>query len=296
MIIIDYSQIAISSLMAELRGHTDAEISTPLVRHMIINTIRSYKNKFGEEYGEIVIACDNKKYWRKKVFTHYKANRKKTRDTSGFNWSAIFEALNQIKIELAEFFPYPVIDVNMAEADDVIAALVEWTQTTNLVQEGLEMTPQPVLILSGDHDFTQLQRYKNVRQFSPVQKVWIKADGNIDEILMEHILSGDKGDGIPNFLSPDDVFVSGGRQKSIRKKDLEVWKTQSLSSHWMQSEHSINIHRNAQLIDLRNIPQDITESIVLSYTLQYNMKSKTQLLNYFMAHDMKHLMEHLTEF
>jgi 5'-3' exonuclease len=295
MIIIDYSQIAISSLMAELRGHTDAEISTPLVRHMIINTIRSYKNKFGEEYGEVVIACDNKKYWRKKMFNQYKANRKKTRDTSGFNWSAIFEALNQIKIELAEFFPYPVIDVDMAEADDVIAGLVLWTQTNGMVQEGLEMTPQPVLILSGDHDFTQLQRYKNVRQFSPVQKVWIKADGKIDEILMEHILSGDKGDGVPNFLSPDDVFVSGGRQKSIRKKDLELWKTQPISD-WLNSEHGINIQRNSQLIDLRNIPQDIVEAIMLSYTLQHNIKSKTQLLNYFISHDMKHLMEHLTEF
>jgi len=295
MIIIDYSQIAISTLMAELRGHTDAEISTPLVRHMIVNTIRSYKNKFGSEYGELVIACDNKKYWRKKVFNHYKANRKKTRDTSGFNWSAIFEALNQIKIELAEFFPYPVIDVDMAEADDVIAALVVWSQTHDCIQEGLEMTAQPILILSGDHDFTQLQRYPNVRQFSPIQKVWIKADGKIDDILMEHILSGDKGDGVPNFLSPDDVFVSGGRQKPIRKKDLEVWKTQSLA-HWMSSEHRINIQRNAQLIDLRNIPQDITDAIVLSYTLQHNMKSKSQLLNYFMAHDMKHLMEHLTEF
>ena len=191
--------------MAELRGRTDAEISTPLVRHMIVNAIRSYKNKYGNEFGNIVIACDNKKYWRKKLYPHYKASRKKTRDDSGFDWSAIFEALNLIKQELSEHFPYPVIEVDTAEADDIIASLVVWTQTHDLVQQGLDVVPQPVLILSGDHDFVQLQRYPNVKQYSPVLRKWVKAVGNPEHDLMEHILSGDKGDGVPNFLSPDDA-------------------------------------------------------------------------------------------
>ena len=67
MIIVDYSQTAISTLMGELRGRTDVEISTPLIRHMIVNALRSYKVKYGNEFGNIVIACDNKKYWRKQV-------------------------------------------------------------------------------------------------------------------------------------------------------------------------------------------------------------------------------------
>ena len=71
MIIVDYSQTAISTLMAELRGRTDAEINTSLIRHMIVNALRSYKNKFGKEFGQLVIACDNKKYWRK----HYSWRR-----------------------------------------------------------------------------------------------------------------------------------------------------------------------------------------------------------------------------
>lgn len=133
MIIVDYSQTAISTLMAELRGRTDAEISTPLIRHMIINTLRSYKNKYGAEYGQLVIACDNKRYWRKELFPYYKANRKKDRDTSGFDWHSIFEALNQIKSELSEFFPYPVIEVDTAEADDVIATLCKYTDRKSVV-------------------------------------------------------------------------------------------------------------------------------------------------------------------
>jgi hypothetical protein len=295
MIIVDYSQTAISTLMGELRGRTDAEISTPLVRHMIVNALRSYKMKFGNEFGQIVIACDNKKYWRKQLFPHYKANRKKARDDSGFDWHAIFEALNQIKQELAENFPYPVIEVDTAEADDIIASLAVWSQDNDLIQQGLEFVPQPVLILSGDHDFMQLQRYKNIKQYSPIQKKWVKAEESIDKIVMEHILMGDKGDGVPNFLSPDDVFVEGGRQKPIRKKDLEEWKKLSIS-HWDNTPHAANIQRNAQMVDLRNIPEHITEAIINNYVLQKDVRDKSHLLNYFIAHKMKNLMEHITEF
>jgi hypothetical protein len=295
MIIVDYSQTAISTLMAELRGRTDAEISAPLIRHMIVNALRSYKNKFGKEFGQLVIACDNKKYWRKQLFPYYKANRKKARDDSGFDWHAIFEALNQIKQELAEHFPYPVIETDTAEADDIIASLVFYTQNNDFVQDGLDVAPQPVLILSGDHDFTQLQRYKNVKQYSPIHKKWVKADSTPDEIVMEHILMGDKGDGVPNFLSPDDVFVSGGRQKPIRKKDLEVWKKQKIED-WNGTPHEANITRNAQLVDLRYIPENLQEAIINSYNAQKNVRDKSQLLNYFIAHKMKNLMEHITEF
>lgn len=295
MIIVDYSQTAISTLMAELRGRTDVEISTPLIRHMIINALRSYKVKYGNEFGNIVIACDNKKYWRKQIFPHYKANRKKARDDSGFDWHAIFEALNQIKQELAENFPYPVVEVDTAEADDIIASLVLWTQENDLIQEGLDMEPQPVLILSGDHDFTQLQRYKNVKQYSPIQRKFVKADEPIERIVMEHILMGDKGDGVPNFLSPDDVFVAGGRQKPIRKKDLEEWKKLSISD-WDGTPHEAGIRRNAMLVDFRNIPTNIRESIINNYVSQKDVRNKSQLLNYFIAHKMKNLMEHITEF
>lgn len=295
MIIVDYSQTAISTLMAELRGRTDAEISTPLIRHMIVNALRSYKMKFGNEYGQLVIACDNKKYWRKQLFPHYKANRKKARDDSGFDWHAIFEALNQIKQELAEHFPYPVIETDTAEADDIIASLVFYTQNNDFIQEGLDAVPQPVLVLSGDHDFTQLQRYKNVKQYSPIHKKWVKPDATPDEIVMEHILLGDKGDGVPNFLSPDDVFVSGGRQKPIRKKDLEVWKKQKIED-WNGTPHEANIKRNAQLVDLRYIPEHLQGAIINSYVAQKDVRDKSQLLNYFIAHKMKNLMEHITEF
>lgn len=295
MIIVDYSQTAISTLMVELRGNTGGEISLPLVRHMIINAIRSYKNKFGDEYGDMVIACDNKNYWRKQKFPYYKANRKKARDDSGLDWQAIFEALNQIKHELADHFPYPVVEVDTAEADDVIATLVMWSQENDLIQQGLDFEPQPILILSGDHDFAQLQRYENVRQYSPIFRKWVKNKGGAEQELVEKILRGDKGDGIPNFLSDDDTFVEGKRQKPIRKKDLAEWKKLPLS-HWDGTDHENNIRRNAEMIDLRNVPENIRSEIINSYVNQKGVRDRSQLLNYFIAHKMKNLMEHITEF
>jgi 5'-3' exonuclease len=295
MIIVDYSQTAISTLMAELRGKTEAEISLPLVRHMILNAIRSYKNKFGDEYGEMIIACDNRHYWRKKKFPYYKANRKKARDDSGFDWNAIFEALNQVKQELSEYFPYPVIEVDTAEADDIVATLVEWAQENDLKQMGLDFEPQKILILSGDKDFAQLQKYPNVKQYSPIFKKWVKNTSSAQEDLMEKILMGDKGDGIPNFLSDDDTFVTEKRQKPIRKKDLGEWKKLPLS-HWDDTPHAENIKRNAEMIDLSYIPEDLKNEIINNYELQKNSCDRSQLLNYFIAHKMVNLMEHITEF
>ena len=170
MIIIDYSQVVISTLMAEIGSRTDVEIEVDLLRHMIINNIRSHKVKFHREFGDIVIACDSKKYWRKQAFPYYKANRKKAREDSGFNWPFIFDAINLIKEELKTFFPYKVIEVEGAEADDVIASIVKWSVEHDVKEHALFQEPNPTIIISGDHDFIQLQKYKHVKQFSPVQK------------------------------------------------------------------------------------------------------------------------------
>jgi len=160
MIVVDFNQVAISNMMAELGGRRDVEVNLPLIRHMIINSIRSYKRKFGPEFGEIVIACDNRHYWRRQFFPNYKANRKKNRADSGFDWNSIFEALHQVRAELSEHFPYPVIDVDGAEADDIIGTLTP-------IYAGDD---NKILILSSDGDFLQLQMYKNVKQYNPAQK------------------------------------------------------------------------------------------------------------------------------
>lgn len=284
MIIIDYNQIAISTFMAEIGGRKDVEVNPDLLRHMIINTIRSYKSKFAGEYGELVIACDNRHYWRKREFPYYKAHRRKTREKSEFNWSAIFDALSMVRNELDEYFPYAVIDVDGAEADDVIGTLAEYSQ-----KDG-----DPFLIVSGDHDFQQLQKWSNVRQFAPAQKKWVKITEPASAVLMEHIITGDKGDGIPNMLSPDDCFVEGVRQRPIRKKLLSEWKMMK-PEEFVTSETAHGFMRNQKLVDLTKTPDSIKEDIISSYERQQG-GDRSQLLNYFIKHRMKHMIECLGDF
>jgi len=299
MIIVDFNQTAISTLMGELAGRTDVEIRKDLIRHMIINAIRSYKVKFGAEFGDIVIACDNRHYWRKDKFPYYKASRKKARADSGFDWKLIFDTLSEIRAELHAFFPYAVIDVDGAEADDVIAILAEWTQVNDLRQDGMfgDQVPQPVLVLSGDHDFIQLQKYKNVQQYSPIHKKWVKPDSSINSYLMEHIIKGDKGDGIPNILSPDDTFVAEARQRPVSSKKLAEWEKiapDDFHNH-VDVETARNFNRNRYLIDFTCIPDAVRKNILDTWEGRVK-KDRSQLLNYFMEHKMKNMIEHLGEF
>ena len=295
MIVIDYNQVAIGAFMAEIRGRTDIDVNLPLLRHMILNTIRSYNVKHKNKYGEIVIACDNRHYWRRSIFPYYKAGRKATRESSGMDWNSIFDALNIVREELDEVFPYPVINVDGAEADDVIGTLAELSQTIG--EESVlfgDITPDPFLIVSGDHDFQQLQKYSNVSQWAPAQKKWVKIKVPAQEVLMEHIIRGDKGDGVPNMLSPDDCFVEGIRQKPIRKAQVDKW-VKMKPEEWVTGDMASGYVRNSQLVDLTKTPQDIKDDIINSYEAQTN-KDKSHLLNYFIKNKMKHMIDVIDEF
>lgn len=294
MIIVDYSQVMISNLMAEIGNRTDVDIDVNLLRHMVINTIRSYKFKFGKEYGEMVIACDSRKYWRKEYFPYYKSNRKKARQESGFDWPLIFDTINLIKQELIEYFPYRVIEVEGAEADDIIASLVFWSVENDIKEGTLVSEPHPLLILSGDHDFNQLQKFKHVKQFSPVQKKFVKADTTPEKYVLEHIIRGDSGDGVPNVLTADDAIFKGERQKKIMTTKLEGWINDPES---MPKDDNFvrNYQRNKALVDLSMIPKDIQDNIINTFTT-YPTKDKGQLLNYFIKNKMKMMIEHVGEF
>jgi len=296
MIVVDFNQTAISNLMAEIGGRTDVELNVPLLRHMILNSLRGYKQKFGKEFGEMVIACDNMKYWRRAVFPQYKAGRKKAREESGYDWKLIFETLSTIRDEIDRIFPYKVLNIDGAEADDVIAALAFYSQNNDLqnITPFSDGDPKPFLIISGDHDFIQLQRFRNVKQFSPIQKKYVKPDSTAEEYVVEHIIRGDKGDGIPNVLSPDDCLVNGERQKPISKKKLEEWIKNPLSMP-TDAEFVKNFKRNMTLVDFHCIPKEIRDAIINNYETQPT-KNKSMLLNYFIDNRMKNMLEVIEEF
>ena len=193
MILIDFTQIAIGSLMVALNRSGD-DVDDALIRHLVLNNLRYYRSKFNEEYGELVICCDSKHYWRRDYFPHYKANRKKDRASSGYDWNFIFESLNSVRDEIKTHFPYKVLEIYGAEADDIIATLVKSNDGDT-----------PNLIVSSDKDFIQLHRF-NVKQYSPVSKKFVNGSDPIG-YLREHIIKGDRSDGVPNVLSPDDTFT-----------------------------------------------------------------------------------------
>lgn len=264
-----------------------AELTEGFLRHMILNSIRMYSKRYKDEYGSIVIACDGANSWRKSKFPLYKAHRKKNREESTMDWDLFFTYLNQIRDEIKDNFPYKHIHIEGVEADDVIATLVEQTQEFG--------KSEPVMIISSDKDFVQLHKYKNVKQFSPIQKKAV-THPNPRLYLFEHTICGDKGDGIPNILSPDNSIVDGIRQKAVTQKKLDYWleHAQDLKSVMDETTYR-NYQRNQQLIDLSLIPEDIKSKIINSYETQ-EVPPRGRILNYLIQKRCKQLVESVSEF
>lgn len=280
MILIDYNQVVIANLMEQI-GSSKTSVEESLVRHMVLNTIRANIRKFKSEYGEVIIACDNRHYWRRDIFPAYKAHRKKNRAASGHDWNKIFECMSNIREELKEHSPYKVIDIHGAEADDIIGVL-----TQNFSAQ------QSVLILSSDKDFVQLQVYPKVKQYSSSMKKFIKTDDPIKQ-LNELIVTGDSGDGIPNILSPDNSFTDSIRQKPITKKFLaEIAETGNGN---FNDTVLRNWSRNKQLIDLTMIPENISKNIIDTYMMT-KPATKQKFMNYLITNRLKNLLEVIDEF
>lgn len=283
MILIDLNQVLISNLMQQIGSNPKIKLEEELIRHMVLNSLRSYVRQFKQKYGEIVVCCDSKKYWRREVFPFYKSNRKKDREKSDFDWTLIFETLGKIREELKEYFPYKVLEVEGAEADDIIAVLAARCSSND-----------EVLILSSDKDFVQLQKYENVTQYSPILKRYVKAD-NPHLYIKEHIIKGDRGDGIPNFLSADNVFALGERQKVINSKKLNEWLNMKPEEFCTNDLMLRNYKRNQMLVDLDFIPETLKHQIVEMYE---NTKpgNRQKMLNYFIEKKLRNLIEVIDEF
>ena len=276
-LLVDFSQIVIGSYMTAAKYST---VDMDVIRPAVLNTLRIYRNKFVSEYGELILCCDDRHTWRKDIFPNYKASRKKTRKVSGIDWNNLYDCLNQLKDELRYWFPYKLIQVEKAEADDIIAILV------NLIHER-------TLILSSDKDFVQLQTF-NIRQYSPMQKKFVDSE-SAERSLHEKIVRGDVGDGIPNIMSDDNVFIDEGRrQKPVTKKKVDAWYELE-PDMYCTAEMLRNYKRNKQLVDLGEVPDSIRLNIIKQFeTTQVGERSR--LLTYFVNHRLKNLTESLSEF
>ena len=282
MILVDLSQIMMASTMMSMeKGQTEADVD--FIRHMVLNSLRMYRTEYNEKYGELVICCDSPHSWRREHFPQYKAGRKTGREESPLNWTQIFGCFETIKEELKTVFPYKFVQVDGAEADDIIGHLSR-TESRN----------EKVMIISSDKDFIQLHQYDNVYQWSPVTK---KLVNGIEPhgYLFEHILRGDKSDGIPNVLSADNSIVDGVRQKPITKKYVENFVLHNAEISGRSETEIRNFHRNQKLIDLNETPTNLCEKIWEEYQKEPQGKRR-DLLNFFVEKRLNNLIETIGDF
>ena len=278
MIIVDINQIMISNLMVTI--HRDnLELSEDLVRHMVLNSLRGHNKKFRKQYGDMVIACDSGNVWRRQAFPNYKAGRKENREKSEHDWTMIFDILSKVKNEIKQFLPYKVIEVESVEADDIIAVLCRRTN-------------EKVLILSGDKDFIQLHNDR-IKQYNPVLNKFVGQGENPSLYIREHILKGDRSDGIPNVLSDDNVFIEGRRQRPLSKKKIEAWCNEIVPT--FNEEEQKNYDRNKTLIDLNCIPKEFEDKINREFE-NFEVATRDKILGYFINKKLKTLIEVIDEF
>ena len=284
MILVDYSGIAMGALFARGGGQEEG-----LLRHQILNSLRMYNVRYREEYGRMIVCADGGS-WRKDYYPEYKAGRKENREKDTKDWDSIFETFTKVREEISEFLPFDVIHEYGVEADDIIATLVKETQEFG--------KDEPIMIISSDKDFIQLHKYNNVEQWSPITKKYIKHESPY-QYLYEHIFKGDSGDGVPNVLSDDDTFVSDDkRQRPLTQKKINLWleNLDDLQSVMKEIEYR-NYQRNKKVIDLDEIPDEVTERILDKYN-NYNMSplQSSKVLNFLVKNRMSNLIESAQEF
>ena len=277
MILVDMNQISLASIMMHLHMQKEKQVDENMVRHMILNSLRMYRSRFVSEFGELVLCYDSRHYWRRDYFPEYKHSRRKGREKDTKDWDNIFSCLNKIKEEIKNNMPYKFLEVYGAEADDIIATLCSESS-------------DEVMILSGDKDFIQLQKYPNVKQYSPITKKMINGI-NADDYLKEHVLKGDTSDGVPNVLSPDNSFVDGIRQKPLSKKKIAAM----IDGNFPNDEVKRNFQRNKTLIDLGCVPEELRSEILHIYK-EAPENSRSKILNYFIKQRLKTLTESIGEF
>jgi hypothetical protein len=276
-ILVDANQIAISHLM--VRNKIENGIHIESVRKSIIRVIARIHRRFKQDYGDLILCYDDKNYWRREIFPFYKKNRKQERENSKYDWDEVFSVLNTIRDEIRDHFPYKVLQVTGAEADDIIASIVQMESECTV--------PQPTLILSADKDFIQLHKHFFVKQYDPIKNRWIEHEDPV-QYLQEHIIKGDRSDGIPNILTCDDAIVSGKPQKKMSKE-----KITSLASMDPQDFTNFirlrNWKRNSTLIDLTQIPEEVTDRIKSFYESTIPMDNIS--IDYFIKNNIQDIIE-----
>lgn len=282
----------------QFKGEIDPskpEKSKSVIRHAVLSSILSNKKKFSSEYNEVVIASDGRNYWRKDIFPYYKASRKTDREASDIDWGFVFETLTEIREDIKANFPYRVLHIEGCEADDIIAVLCKWTQENYIDDNVLFPEPKKTLIVSADKDFKQLHCYKNIRQYAPAFKKYVESPPNIDEFIVEHIIRGDRSDGIPSVLCPDNFFVDTektGRAPSVTKAVVAKYSNREN----LTDEEKKRYDRNEELVSFAKIPDYIEERILNEFTQDLVKNGRGKIFNFLVKNKMNLFFDQIEDF
>ncbi len=295
--IVDFSQTVIVACAVQMKEIKDSDVDLkPLVKHVAFTMLLNIKKKFG---SRIILACDSKNgYWRKDEYQYYKGHRKHE-NTEFLNWTLVHETINELKQEIREHFSYVLLEVDGAEADDVIAVLCKYYQDNELSDGTLFSEPLDIIIVSNDKDFQQLQKYSNVEQWNNIEKKFILCD-DPKKFLEEHIAIGDSGDNIPSITTDDtwsELRAKGisTRAKNFKKTRIEEFRNNSIEA-CLDDNEKRNWHRNKKLIDFESIPEHINNRIISSYQ-NYEIKgNRNKVYNYLIKNKMKVLLGSIQDF
>ena len=249
MILADMSNLAITALQEAGSGGNPMIITEQTIRHVVLKKIYDVYKKIGTHH-ELVLACDGKDYFRKDLFSYYKANRVKNNDC--FDWDDFRYHYPIFKAELPYYFPFKLLEIDKVEGDDIINCITDWE-----IANG----NRHIIIASSDTDDLQIsERYPNwVEQYSFKKRGYITcADYNYS--LKQHIIEGDKGDGIPNIMSDDDTYMNPAkRSKTLTKKRRDQFEIE------IPEEFQANYERNKSLVDMSQIPDHYRQAIIEEY-------------------------------
>jgi transcription initiation factor IIE alpha subunit len=112
--------------------------------------------------------------------------------------------------------------------------------------------------------------------------------------MIEHVVKGDSGDGIPNIMSADDVFMKGERQKSVSSKRLQEFVDNGFIACKTDEERR-NWQRNTTLVNFKHIPEDIKQTVMEAFEVKPKA-DKNDVMNYLIKHKCRNLLNEIEEF
>jgi len=259
-LIIDYNNISLMACFSKDCGMQTDEPNYRIWEFMVFERIYDYIRKF-KNITEVIIAQDNKQYWRRKYWPRYKEKRAEQKEKMDVDWDTFYSYMNKLFIDIKNHFPFKCINIKYCEADDTIGHL------------GLTLN-RDIVILSSDSDYKQLLT-KRVKCFSPYTQKYLECK-DPEKFLLESCLMGQAKDAIFNVITPEDYPIEL-RKPGFGPKKLETWISTGLDI-MLNKKIKYNkptykgevlpkdrFHRNQVLMDFRKIPKVLTKEIDVTY-------------------------------